>query len=289
MENLIAPCHVSIDCVVFGFDGERLNVLLLRRYGEDQGSVFHDMKLPGSLIYQDENLDEAASRVLTELTGLKRVALTQFRAYGSKDRTRDPKDVHWLERAQQTKVERIVTVAFFALTRISRMRPLTQIDSCWVPIDEVPALAFDHNTIIKDSLNYLRSYVPLEPSSMFRLLPPQFTISQLRKVYNAVTGEQIDARNFYKKLKVMSYVVPSKYKETGVAHRAARLFNFDTKTYNKYRIYSDKNPGESYTRAVKFSALNKVGKAYFALKKHGFRSSDSNQTAVIEIDLNSIK
>lgn len=59
--------------------------------------------------------------------------------------------------------------------------------------------------------------------------------------------------------------------------------------YNKYRIYSDKNPGESYTRAVKFSALNKVGKAYFALKKHGFRSSDSNQTAVIEIDLNSIK
>lgn len=236
MENVIAPCHVSIDCVVFGFDGARLNVLLLRRYGEDQGSVFHDMKLPGSLIYQDENLDEAASRVLTELTGLKRVALTQFRAYGSKDRTRDPKDVHWLERAQQTKVERIVTVAFFALTRISRMRPLTQIDCCWVPIDEVPALAFDHNTIIKDSLNYLRNYVPLEPSSMFRLLPPQFTISQLRKVYNAVTGEQIDARNFYKKLKVMPYVVPSKCKETGVAHRAARLFTFDTKTYNKYRI-----------------------------------------------------
>ena len=236
MEKVIAPCHVSIDCVVFGFDGERFNVLLLRRHGEDQGNVFHDLKLPGSLIYQDENLDEAASRVLTELTGLKRVALTQFKAYGSKDRTRDPKDVHWLERAQQTKVERIVTVAFIALTRISRMRPLTQLEACWVPIDEVPTLAFDHNIIIQDSLAYLRNYVPLEPSSIFRLLPAKFTISQLRKVYNAVTGEQIDARNFYKKLKVMPYVVPLKYKQTGVAHRAARLYAFDIKTYNKYRI-----------------------------------------------------
>lgn len=236
MENIIVPCHISIDCVVFGFDGERLNVLLLRRTGEDQGGVFHDMKLPGSLIYQDEDLGQAAARVLTELTGLKRIQLMQFKAYGSKDRTKDPKDVLWLERAQQTRVERIVTVAFFSLTRISRMRPLTQVEACWVPVDEVPALAFDHNKIVLDALVNMRHFVTLEPSGLFRLLPPQFTITQLRKVYNAVTGEKTDARNFYKKLKVMPYVVPLKYKETGVAHRAARLYAFDAKTYNKYRI-----------------------------------------------------
>ena len=76
---------------------------------------------------------------------------------------------------------------------------------------------------------------------------------------------------------------------SGEAAKNAKPLVVINDPYNKYRIYSDKNPGESYTRAVKFSALNKVGKAYFALKKHGFRSSDSNQTAVIEIDLNSIK
>ena len=236
MENVIEPCHVSIDCVVFGFDGERLNVLLLRRTGEDQHGVFHDMKLPGSLIYKDEELDQAASRVLTLLTGLKRIWLTQFKAYGSKDRTKDPKDVLWLERAQQTRVERIVTVAFFSLMRISHMRPLTEVEACWLPTDSVPALAFDHNIIVKDALEHMRHYVSLEPSILFRLLPAQFTITQLRKVYNAVTGETVDARNFYKKLKVMPYVVPLKYKETGVAHRAARMYAFDIKTYNKYRI-----------------------------------------------------
>ena len=71
---------------------------------------------------------------------------------------------------------------------------------------------------------------------LFRLLPRQFTVTQLRKVYNTVTGEQIDARNFYKKLKVMPYVVPLKLHETHVAHRAARYSAFDAKIYKKYRI-----------------------------------------------------
>lgn len=105
----LANNHISVDCVVIGFDGEQIKVLLLQRVGEEQGEVFHDMKLPGSLIYMDEDLDEAAARVLNELTGLKNVNLVQFKAFGSKDRTKNPKDVHWLERAQQAKVERIVT------------------------------------------------------------------------------------------------------------------------------------------------------------------------------------
>lgn len=95
----LANNHISVDCVVIGFDGERLKVLLIKRAGEENGEIFHDMKLPGSLIYMDEDLDEAAKRVLFELTGLKNVHLTQFKAFGSKDRTKDPKDVHWLERA----------------------------------------------------------------------------------------------------------------------------------------------------------------------------------------------
>lgn len=76
MQNMekrpLANHHLSVDCVVIGFDGKQLKVLLMNRIGEYNGEVYHDMKLPGSLIYKDENLDEAAKRVLFELTGLKR-------------------------------------------------------------------------------------------------------------------------------------------------------------------------------------------------------------------------
>lgn len=92
----LANNHISVDCVVIGFDGEKLKVLLVKRMGEESGKVFHDMKLPGSLIYMDEDLDDAAKRVLRDLTGLKNVDLMQFKAFGSKDRTKNPKDVHWL-------------------------------------------------------------------------------------------------------------------------------------------------------------------------------------------------
>lgn len=116
----LANNHISVDCVVIGFDGEQLKVLLIKRVGEENGEVYHDMKLPGSLIYMDEDLDEAAQRVLFELTGIRSVNLMQFKAFGSKNRTSNPKDVRWLERAMQSKVERIVTIAYLSMVKIDR-------------------------------------------------------------------------------------------------------------------------------------------------------------------------
>lgn len=234
----LAYNHMSVDCVVFGFDGEKMCVLLIKRSGEENGEFFSDMKLPGSLIYMDENLDEAAKRVLGELTGLKNVNLFQFKAFSSKDRTSDPKDIHWLERAQNQKVERIVTVAYISLVKISRAfaKDIEAYKACWVPINEVPRLAFDHNLIIKEAVNYLSLYYDSNPQIMFNLLPQKFTASQFRKLYGIVTGKSIDARNFYKKLAIMPYVVPLEEKEQGVSHRAARYFRFDKKIYNKTRI-----------------------------------------------------
>ena len=233
----LAINHLSVDCVVLGFDGENMKCLLLRRTGEENGEVFHDMKLPGSLIYQDEDLDQAAKRVLGELTGLRNVQLNQFRAYGSKDRTRNPKDVHWLERAQKEKVERIVTVAYIAMIKINRaLEPVDGSDVCWVDCDKVPALAFDHNVILSDALGYMRLLVEMEPSLMFDLLPRKFTAAQLRRIYGIMTGEVMDPRNFYKKLSVMPYVVPMEEKEKNVAHRAARFFRFDRSIYKKTRL-----------------------------------------------------
>ena len=90
--------HVSVDCVLIGFDGERFRVLLVKQMNDSSQGSKNVMKLPGSLIYNDEDLDEAAMRVLNELTGLKNIKMMQFKAYGSKNRTHNPQDVMWLEK-----------------------------------------------------------------------------------------------------------------------------------------------------------------------------------------------
>ena len=236
-DMLLANNHISVDCVVIGFDGERLKALLIKRVGEEEGEVFHDMKLPGSLIYRDEDLDEAASRVLAELTGLKNVHLMQFKAFGSKNRTKDPKDVHWLERAMKLKVESIVTIAYLALVKIDRAlnRDLNDCQACWVALSDIKALAFDHNLIIREAIAYIRQYAEFNPSVLFDLLPRKFTAAQLRALYELVYGRQFDVRNFHKQISMMEYVVPLEEKQQGVAHRAARYYRFDKKIYNKIR------------------------------------------------------
>ena len=233
----LAKNHISVDCVVIGFDGVQLKVLLVKRMGEEEGEVFHDMKLPGSLIYMDEDLDEAAQRVLHELTGLKNVNLVQFKAFGSKNRTKNPKDVHWLERAQRAKVERIVTIAYLSLVKIDRAlnRNLDECQASWVAMEDIADLAFDHNLIIKEALSYIRQYVEINPSALFELLPRKFTAAQLRVLYELVYEKRIDVRNFHKKMAQMEYVVPLDEKQEGVSHRAARFYRFEKKVYNKIR------------------------------------------------------
>ncbi len=238
MDNTLAKIHLSVDCTVLGFNGNRLEVLLIRRTGEEGGKAFHDMKLPGSLILDNEELDDAARRVLTELTGLKNIPLQQFRAFGSKDRTKDPKDVHWLEHAQKAHVERIVTVAYVALVKICRTiaRDMEGSEALWVPVDALPPLAFDHNEIISEALGHLRTGAVTNPSILYDLLPRKFTVTQLRTLYEVIFGVKLDPANFYKKMTQMPYVVALDERERGVAHRAARFFRFDKNAYNKTRL-----------------------------------------------------
>lgn len=240
IQNNIPPLannHISVDCVVIGFDGEQLKVLLVNQVGEEDGKVYHDMKLPGSLIYMDEDLDEAAQRVLHELTGVKNVNLMQFKAFGSKNRTSNPKDVLWLERAMQSRVERIVTIAYLAMVKIDRTldKNLDASQAGWVALEDVQTLAFDHNLIIKEALTAIRQFVEINPSMLFDLLPRKFTAAQLRVLFELVYDKPVDVRNFHKKIAMMEYVVPLDERQQGVAHRAARYYKFDKKIYNKAR------------------------------------------------------
>lgn len=230
--------HVSVDCVLIGFDGDSFRVLLVKQYGKVFDSAMNDMKLPGSLIYDDEDLDDAAKRVLNELTGLKNVKMRQFKAYGSKNRTRNPKDVLWLERfhrLDEKKIDRIVTIAYLALVKIDKSfeKLSTKYDAQWMPVDEVKNLAFDHYQIMQDALAYIKHYVENTPAVLFDLLPKKFTESQLRTLYQLIYNKVFDVRNFHKKIVQMSYVVPLDEKEVGVSHRAARYYKFDRTIYNK--------------------------------------------------------
>lgn len=237
MTTPLANNHISVDCVVIGFDGANLRVLLVKRSGSDHAGDYNDMKLPGSLIYQDEDLDGAASRVLTELTGVRDLPLTQFKAFGSKDRTRNPRDIIWLERAQQARVERIVTIAYFAIVKLdaAMQRAIDHDLASWVPVESVGTLAFDHNAIIAEALKAVRREADNNRTILFDLLPKKFTASQLRLLTEIVYDKQLDVRNFHKKIAQMPYVVPLEEHQKGVAHRAARYFKFDRKIYNTSR------------------------------------------------------
>lgn len=233
----LANNHISVDCVVLGFDGEQLKVLLLKRSGEDDGKYFHDMKLPGSLIYMDEDLDEAAHRVLFQLTGLKNVTLMEFKAFGSKNRTRNPRDVKWLENAIKQRVDRIVTVAYISVVKLdsSLENKVIEHGGCWIPLNDVAPLAFDHNLIISAAMTYIRQHSKRSPELLFKLLPRKFTALQLRTIFELIYGKPEDVRNFHKKIARMDYVVPLEEKQQGVPHRAARFYKFDKKLYNRAR------------------------------------------------------
>jgi 8-oxo-dGTP diphosphatase len=228
-ENVYNP-HVSVDCVVFGFDGEKLKVLLIERSITEQNELYNDKKLPGSIILNDEDLDDAASRVLTELTGLKNIYLSQFRSFGGPDRTKNPRDILWLENTLQLKIGRIVTVAYVALIKIDRKIQVKydNTQANWYDLNEVITmnLAFDHAEIIQKGLEYVRHNLDKEPHLLFELLPRKFTISQLRSLYDTVHQTNSDVRNFHKKVAQMSYLVMLDEVEEGVPHRAARLYKY---------------------------------------------------------------
>lgn len=201
MSTPLANNHISVDCVVFGFDGTDLRVLLVKRSGSDDGGDYNDMKLPGSLIYRDEDLDEAAGRVLEELTGIKDLSLTQFKAFGSKDRTSNPRDVLWLERAQKEHVELIVTIAYFALVKLDKAleKTVDPAQAQWCRIDDIGPLAFDHNLIIEEARKAIRREADNNRALLFDLLPKKFTASQLRKLSEIINGKTLDVRNFHKR------------------------------------------------------------------------------------------
>ena len=234
MNSNFIHTYMSVDCVVFGFDYDnRLNILLVKRRLNDD-SEEKQSKLPGSLIFSNEDVDESAQRVLFELTGIKKMVLKQFRCFADPNRASNPDDIKWMSKEYKPDIDRIITVAYLSLCKIDhKINSLKYVTGDWCPIDKIPALPFDHNKIINESLVEIRKWIESDFSIVFELLPKKFTIRQLYQLYSALSEKRIDKKNFHKKISSFNYIVPLEEIESNVAHRAARYYKFDSKIFKK--------------------------------------------------------
>jgi len=230
--------HISVDCVIFGFDFDQLNVLLVERTLRDEntGEVdFFDLTLTGNHVYEKEAVDDAANRVLFDLTGLTGIYLEQFKTFANPERLKKSNDRKWLLHDGRDPDKRIVSVGYFALLATQDVTLEWKGRNVkWVPFHEIGELAFDHNQILEKALVALRNKARHEPIG-FELLPEKFTLSQLQRVYEIIMDTEFDKRNFRKKFAKMKYLVPLDEKQTGVAHKPARLYMFSRDVYEKTR------------------------------------------------------
>ncbi|MBC7903248.1 MAG: NUDIX hydrolase [Gemmatimonadaceae bacterium] len=204
----------AIDCIIFGFDGQELKVLLIHRAFEPEKGKW---SLMGGFIQPDEGFEEAASRILLQLTGLKGVYLEQLHAFG--DPARDP-------------IERTVSVAYFALIDIHKYEKQLseEYHPEWFPIGSIPKLIFDHARIIEMGKEKLRYKAALHPI-LFELLPEKFTIPQLQSLYEGIYETGLDKRNFSRKVLSTGLLIKLKDKEKTSSKKGAFYYKLDKRRY----------------------------------------------------------
>lgn len=208
--------YISVDCIIFGFSGGELSLLLLKRNFEPARG---EWSLMGGFVQENESVDDAAKRVLTELTGLDEVYMEQVEAFGNVHR--DPGG-------------RVVSIAYYALVNINEYdRELVrQHNAFWININELPPLIFDHAAMVEKARALMQQKASTKPIG-FNLLPSLFTLSQLQSLYEAIYGEPLDKRNFRKRVAEMNYIEKTdKIDKTG-SKRGAALYQFNENAYKQ--------------------------------------------------------
>lgn len=207
---------VSVDCIIFGFEEGKLCVLIGRRKldpGRGQWSLY------GGFVRDTESIDDAANRVLFELTGLRNLYMRQVGAFGKVDR--DPG-------------ERVISIAYYALINTKDYDKSLQEQHGveWVDIKELPQMYSDHNEMVFKARRMMQEKISREPIS-FRLLPTLFTLTQLQRLYEAVCDEEVDKRNFRKRIKEMDFIEKTELIDKTSSKRGASLYRFNKKAYNE--------------------------------------------------------
>ena len=207
---------LSVDCIIFGFDEGKLKVLIGKRQmdpGRGKWSLY------GGFVAADESVDDAASRTLYELTGLRNLFMRQVGAFGNVDR--DPG-------------ERVVSIAYYALINVKDYDEELRLQHGvkWVDINEIPQLYSDHNEMVCKARKLMQQKLAQEPVG-FRLLPALFTLTQLQNLYEAVNGAELDKRNFRKRIKEMDFIEKTELVDKASSKRGAFLYRFNKRAYNE--------------------------------------------------------
>jgi hypothetical protein len=208
---------ITIDCVIFSFDKKNLEVLLVQHA---EGESIGKWGLLGGYLKREESTDDAAQRILFELTTLDNIYLEQLKAFANPNRVSD---------------RRVITIGYYTLVNredYNIKAGFTLREAKWYKINEIPNLIFDHNEILEFSLMQLRNRVRQAPIG-FNLLPEKFTLLQLMHLYEEILGIELDKSNFRRKILHMKLLVALDEKQQDVSHRAAKLYKFDPEIYKK--------------------------------------------------------
>lgn len=226
---------LSVDCVVLGFHEGALKVLL------NKLSVNEKWMLPGGFIRSDEDIDDAAYRILNLRTGLEDIYLRQFYTFGKKDRTSKEEDSKILSIMDPEKdidnhwfTKRFATVGYYAFVKYDEYEvkaTLHDDEVEWVDIKKVPRLYADHNKIINKALETIRMLIGYVPIG-YELLPEKFTMPELRIIYETIIGKELDRRNFQRKMLSAGYINRLNETRKSGAHKAPRLYSFDKMKYD---------------------------------------------------------
>lgn len=207
---------LAVDCIIFGFDKHQLKILLVKRNLEPEKGKW---SLIGGFLKQDENLDEAAARVLETLTGLHDIYMEQLYAYSKVDR--DPGN-------------RTISVAYYALIDVaSHQFEGVQLEAAqWFDLEKAPQLIFDHDEMVAKAVSRLRRRALTMPIG-FELLPEKFTMRQLQTLYESILDKKLDKRNFVNKINSLDILIKLDEKDMTVARKGAYLYTFDKDKYDR--------------------------------------------------------
>ena len=208
---------VTADCVIFGFDGLNINVLLIQRGIEPFKGKW---ALPGGFVKMDESADEGARRELQEETGLTDAKIEQFHTFT--DVNRDPR-------------ERVITIAYYALVRLSDVQGGDDAAKAqWFAQEDIPSLAFDHELILRTAINRLKERICFEPIG-FDLLPEVFTMTELQNLYEAILGIRFDRRNFYNNMLKLGILSEAEPRPAGASRRTPSKYRFNREKYQELK------------------------------------------------------
>ena len=207
---------LAVDCIIFGFDGKHMKALLIKRGFEPEKGKW---SLMGGFVGKDENVDQAAARILKQLTGLTNIYMEQLFCFGNINRD---------------AAGRVVSIAYFALINIADYNEQLTSDheAHWFSLTKIPALIFDHKQMVQKAKETLMEKISNHPIG-FELLPAKFTLPQLQNLYEAIYEAPLDKRNFTRKILSINVLKRLKEKEKESSRKGAFYYVFDRATYAK--------------------------------------------------------